>query len=157
MANVWVYKFDGTVQCEPEALEITLEAMRAELVLRVGASNIVNMKKDQRPMIQLCGMPTGALNCYELTELGWDLLSRGVVGMGGFQRMDEGPQESVGQVNLGRVIGSLTAFNPQSVQDLVGHPLRVYQTGDAITMDWRPDRCNIEVGASRVIIKVWFG
>lgn len=157
MATVWVYKFDGTIQCDADVQEVPLEVMRGELAVVVGAANILSAKKDQRPMIQLCGMPTGRLNCYELTEEGWLLLSTGMAGMGGFQRIDEGPAESQEKVNLGRIIGSLTASNPRSVQDLVGHPLRAYKTGDMLALDWRPDRCNIETSQSNVIIKVWFG
>jgi hypothetical protein len=157
MSTVWVYKFDGTIQCDTAAQEVPLDKMREELAALVGSENILSMKKDQRPMIQLCGMPTGKINCYELSENGWTLLSTGFPGTGGFQRVDEGPAESAENVNLGRIIGSLTASNPQTVQELVGHPLRMYKTGDMLTLDWRPNRCNIEVNESRVIVKVWFG
>ena len=115
------------------------------------------MEKRQRPMVRMCGMPTGLLNCYEITQEGWTLLSNGIVGKNGFQRLDEGPQESPENVNLGRLIGSLTASNPQTVQELVGHQLRVYKTGDALTLDWRPERCNIEVSDLKKIVKIWFG
>lgn len=54
-------------------------------------------------------------------------------------------------------MGSLTAFAPKSVQELIGHPLRVYKTGEMIALDWRPDRCNIEIDELSVIVKVWFG
>jgi len=131
--------------------------MREELAVLIGAANILAMRKDQRPMVQLCGMPTGRINCYEITDAGWALLSSGIVGMDRFQRLDEGPAESSEQVNLGRIIGSLTASNPRTIQELVGHPLRVYKTGDMLTLDWRPNRCNIEVSDARVIVKVWFG
>jgi hypothetical protein len=157
MTHVWVYKFDGTIQCDDVAKETPLEEMRKQLETLVGSGNVLSMKKGLRPMIQLCGMPTGTVNCYELTEAGWALLSSGIAGCAGFQRLDHGPQEAEGEVNLGRLIGSLTAFNPQSVQDLVGHPLRVYSTGDALTKDWRPDRCNVEVDGARTIVKIWFG
>lgn len=79
MGTVWVYKFDGTVQCDAEAQEIPLEQMRTELVVLIGDENVQSMKKDQRPMIQLCGMPTGRINCYEITETGWVLLSTGKI------------------------------------------------------------------------------
>lgn len=157
MSNVWVYKFDGTIQCDTDVQEIPLDKMREDLATRIGPENILSMKKDQRPMIQLCGMPTGQVNCYELTEIGWTLLSTGFVGAGGFQRVDEGPAESPEKLNLGRIIGSLTASNPQTVQELVGHPLRVYKSGDMLALDWHPNRCNIEVNESGVIVKVWFG
>lgn len=157
MATVWVYKFDGTIQCSPELPEISLDSMRETLVTLVGNENVASMKKGHRPMVQLCGMPTGNVNCYELTEKGWHTLSKGILGPCGFQRLDEGPAESQDQVNLGRIIGSLTGETPQDVQGLVGHPLRAYTTGDMLTLDWRPDRCNIETNALGVIVKVWFG
>ena len=157
MANVWVYKFDGTIQCESETKEIPLSQMRDQLEAIIGAGNVVSMKKDRRPMVQLCGMPTGTLNSYEITPQGWMLLSSGIAGSGGFQRVDHGPGEGEGAVNLGRLIGSLTGSNPQVVQDLVGHPLRVYLSGDALTLDWRPNRCNIEIDGAQNIVKVWFG
>ncbi len=43
------------------------------------------------------------------------------------------------------------------LQELEGRPLRVYHTGDMLTMDYRPDRVNIELGADQMIVKVWFG
>ena len=32
MGNVWVCKFDGTIQCDADSLEVTLDEMRVELV-----------------------------------------------------------------------------------------------------------------------------
>lgn len=157
MKNVWVYKFDGTIQCMPEVQETSLEKMREELASLIGDKNILSMEKGQRQVIQLCNFPTGKINCYEITQEGWSLLETGIRGPCGFERMDHGPKEADGNVNLGRLIGSLTALNPNSVQDLVGHPLRTYKTGDLITYDWRPNRCNIELDDSHSIVKVWFG
>ncbi len=156
MSNVWVYKFDGTIQCA-ESRAIPIEEMRKSLELLIGAANVVSMKKTTRYMIQLCGMPTGAINTYEITPAGWMLLKNGISGDGGFQRLDEVQGESADSVNLGQLIGSLTASNPQTVQQLVGHPLRVYKTGDPLTLDWLPERCNIETSEERKIVKVWFG
>lgn len=157
MSNVWIYKVDGTVQCDNEVPEISLSEMREKLELLIGADNVVSMKKSQRPMFELCGAPTGKLNCYEITPHGWILLSTKIPGSSGFQRMDHGPAESAESVNLGRVMGSLTAFNPHSIQDLLGHSLRVYESGVALTLDWRPERCNIETDGDQKIVKVWFG
>jgi len=85
------------------------------------------------------------------------LLEKGIQGKQGFERLDDIPEEDTENINVGRFIGSLTASNPQFVQELVGHPLRVYKTGDILTTDWRPDRCNIEISEQRRIVKVWFG
>ena len=157
MSNVWVYKFDGKIQCDAESREIPLDEMRKQLVALVGVDNVLSMKKEVRQMVQLCGMPTGTINAFEITPAGWARLESGFVGKQGFERLDDVPQESGSSINLGRLIGSLTASNPQFVQELVGHPLRVYQTGDALTLDWRPDRCNIERGEQNRIGRVWFG
>ena len=157
MSNISIYKFDGTIQCDAESQEITLEEMRDQLVSLIGSANVLSMKKGVRPMIQLCGMPTGAINIYEVTQNGWTILQTGIQGKQGFEKVDDVPEENADQINLGRLIGSLTASNPQFVQELVGHPLRAYKTGDPLTMDWRPDRCNIEISDQRRIVKVWFG
>lgn len=43
-------------------------------------------------------------------------------------------------------------------RDLLGKSLRVYQTGDALTKDYRPDRANIELSPTTGrIVQVWFG
>ena len=46
---------------------------------------------------------------------------------------------------------------PKSVRSLIGHKCRVYKTGDVLTMDFWPDRVNIEVNASGIIVDIWFG
>lgn len=47
--------------------------------------------------------------------------------------------------------------DPTLISEIVGHPLRVYKTGDAITKDFRPDRVNIETDTEGTIVNVWFG
>jgi hypothetical protein len=56
-----------------------------------------------------------------------------------------------------QTIGALTTGNPVFIRELVGHPLRVFKTGDPLTDDWRPDRCNIETNDKKVIVNIWFG
>ncbi len=41
--------------------------------------------------------------------------------------------------------------------DTLGMGLRVYRTGDMLTMDYRTDRLNIELGAGERIVRVWVG
>lgn len=156
MNNVWVCKSDGTIQCDKNSTEIILEEMRDELALIVGEDNIVSMEKRSYPMIQLCGMPTGNMNAYELTGQGWYILNYGIVGRQGFIPCQEFP-EAESEVNVGQLIGALTSSNPHTIRGLVGHPLRVYKTGDAITKDYRPNRFNIEIGKKGLIVNVWFG
>jgi hypothetical protein len=159
MGNIWVCKPDGTIQCDEDSKEITLEEMREELASIIGDKNILGMKKTSRPMIQLCGVPTGKMNAYEITEQGALILERGFVGPRGFNRCSaEGDKESEpSEANVGQIIGSLTCHNPTTVKELAGHPLRVYKTGDALTKDWRPDRVNIEIDSKGIIVSVWFG
>ena len=157
MSNVWVCKFDGTIQCDPDSKEITLEEMRKELAMFIGEDNILGMEKRSVPMVQLCGMPTGSVNAYEITEKGESLLENGFFGRRGFN-----PCPTVAalnaDVNVGQLIGMLTSRNPTTIKELVGRSLRVYKTGDPLTMDWRPERVNIETNPDNgVIVQVWFG
>ena len=155
MSTVWVCKFDGTIQCESESSEISLEEMRGELASFIGEDNIVNMEKRSQPMMQLCGVPTGRMNAYEITEFGWYVLNHGVVGRQGFNLCMGA--ETNEKANIGRVISAFAASNPAAVKDLIGHPLRVYKTVDPITDDWVPDRVNIELNSKGVIVEIWFG
>ena len=156
MGNVWVFKFDGTIQCDPDSVEITLEEMRQELSRIIGEGNIVSMEKRSREMIQLCGMPTGSANAYEITEEGWYILNHGIVGRLGFCLCSDSKSDK-DVTNIGQVIGAITSSNPVMIRELVGHPLRIYKTGDAITKDWRPERVNIELSDKETIVDVWFG
>ncbi|GAB1720466.1 MAG: hypothetical protein NTAFB09_21970 [Nitrosospira sp.] len=160
MPNVWVCKFDGTIQCDENSEEITLEQMRKQLALVIGEDNILNMRKSSRPMIDLCGVPTGRLNSYEITERGWFLLNRGFVGNLGFEKCSadgEMKTEDSTEVNIGKIIGECTKSNPIFVRELIAHSIRVYKTGDTLTRDWQPDRVNIETNMDRTIINIWFG
>jgi hypothetical protein len=51
------------------------------------------------------------------------------------------------------------AIEPRLVnaEDMWGKTLRVYHTGDAITMDYSEDRVNIELGPDERIVKVSIG
>lgn len=40
---------------------------------------------------------------------------------------------------------------------LIGRHARVYHTGDMLTQDSRPDRVNVELGASNDIVSIWLG
>lgn len=153
--GVWVCKPDGTIQCDTDSREISLEQMRDELASVIGADNIIGMEKRSQPIIQVCGAPTGRMNAYEITPSGWYILNHGIVGRQGFNLC--APEEEDGVVNVGRVIGALTSANPTTVKELIGHSLRVYTTGDPITNDWRPDRVNIETDGNGIIVDVWFG
>lgn len=157
MSHVWIGKFDGTIQCDSESRSIPLGQMREELAQLINEANILNAKRTERFMPQQCGMPSGVINAYEITAAGWQLLSTGIAGKQGFFRLDILEEHGTDTLNVGRLIGTLTASNPHTVQELIGHPLRAYQTGDGLTKDWRPERCNIEYDAQSRIVSVWFG
>lgn len=54
------------------------------------------------------------------------------------------------------LVGALSQ-QPVTVSDLIGHHARVYETGEALTQDFRPDRVNIELSEDSVIRDIWFG
>jgi hypothetical protein len=57
------------------------------------------------------------------------------------------------------IISSLSdvGANPTTIVELLGRPVRFYTTGDALTMDYRPERVNIEQSSSHHIVRIWFG
>jgi hypothetical protein len=130
--------------------------MRKELAMLIGEDNILGMEKRTVPMVQLCGMPTGSVNAYEITEKGEFMLEHGFPGRQGFN-----PCSTVAalnaDVNVGQLIGMLTKGNPTTIKELVGRLLRVYKTGDSLTLDWRPERVNIEMNDNGIIAQIWFG
>lgn len=159
MSNVWVYKLDGTVQCDDEARKIPIDEARGELIGLIGSAKIIGEKVGSKIFPKLCNLPTGAYNAFEITADGWYMLQYGYRGKNGFNLLEEGgvKSKSLDELNVGQLIGSLTSAQPHSIAQLVGHPLRVYKTGDALTKDWRPERCNIELGDSDTIVLIWFG
>ena len=56
------------------------------------------------------------------------------------------------------VMASAAFGTPVLVRELVGHPLRVYEDGQPITKDYRPERVNIVLTpGTDVIMDIWFG
>ncbi len=84
--NIWVCKHDGTIQCQPDVNEISLQDARAELVEIIGAQNVLRGEKRITTVIQLCGSPTGNHNAFELTDEGYELLVNGAVGPLGWEK-----------------------------------------------------------------------
>ena len=159
MSNVWVCKPDGTIQCDEDSKEITVEEMGKQLAMIIGKDNIISMKKTSVPMIQLCGMPTGNMNAYEITEAGVFLLERGFVGPLGFKRCTprEEKESLSSDINIGQVIGSLASRCPTTLRELIGYRLRAYKEGDPLTKDLRWDRVNIEIDSNGTIVDIWCG
>ena len=170
--GIWVCKFDGTIQCDEDSKEITLAEMRKDLASMIGEDNILDMKKQSGIMIKFCGMPTGLMNSYEITESGHSLLFHGIRGSGGFV-VCPGHQPSVvsrkgesaekdelvekNKLAIGYVLDVLAKSNPDKVSNLVGNPVRIYTTGDFLTEDFVFNRINIETDSKGIIVRTWFG
>ncbi len=149
----WVCKHDGTIQCDDSIPEISLGKMRKELASLIGEKEILNMAKKSIGMITLCGIPTGNLNAYEITELGWQILSTGLVGKNGFELCLNSDNDEDTTRDLLR---KLTTSQPCTIRELIGHPIRAFEEGSDITMDWRPNRVNF-VTKNGEIIDIYFG
>ncbi|MGF1684831.1 hypothetical protein [Photobacterium minamisatsumaniensis] len=63
--TVYVYQYDGTVQCSPEG-EISLDEMEATLT--GNGINVISKRKgtDGLNHIDMCGASTGSVNIYEI-------------------------------------------------------------------------------------------
>lgn len=199
MANVWVYKADGTLQCSTHG-GIPAADMQKDLEQVVGPV----MKGEKRKLcgfiIQQCGAPTGNVNAYELTPLQAYLLFHGFIGPRGFRlwtcdwpskdasvdAMDHtspfpigavlaagGSEEGRKAVMTRATAGGDVPFplsiamamlaeatsvdtTPVMIRELYGRLCRVYQSGDGLTMDYIPQRVNIELD-NRRIVRIWFG
>jgi hypothetical protein len=160
MENNWIYKADGTIQCQAEPKAISLEDMAQELIKIFGEESIVQQKKLHIPTVKMCGVPTGAINAYELTPKDYYEWEHGIVGKLGFQELDPDliPQTE-DENDLTPALDAMNKPNPQGIGELPGHLMRTYNTGDPITMDYRPSRFNIETASfsDKTIVSVWFG
>lgn len=160
MENNWIYKADGTIQCQAEPKAISLEDMAQELIKILGGDSIVQQRKLHVPTIDVCGAPTGAINAYELTPKAYYLWDHGFIGHIGFQKLDPDliPQTEE-ESDLTSSLHEMNKPKPEGIGKLPGHLLRAYNTGDALTMDYRPSRFNIETASAsdKTIVSVWFG
>ena len=139
--NIWVARHDGTIQCEPDIPEETLEEAREDLEQVIGAKNVLQGQKRFRTVPFGCGLKTGNYNAFEITPEGWQLLQDGTPGDLGFELWPEGESFTVSK----------------GKDDLVGCTLRVYHTGDQLSKDYIKDRANIELGKDERIVRVWIG
>ena len=164
MAEHWVCKPDGAIQCQ-EIAGTSLEEMRKYLDLLVGSENILAQEKKQVIVPTVCGFPTGSRNAYLLTELGYEILLHGVRGREGFADCPAGPVPGLSggsdkPLNFGELleVGAVTsaATIPVLIRDLIGTLVRVYEQGSPITQDFRPERTNI-VTKDQDIADIWFG
>lgn len=163
----WVCKADGRIQCQNNP-EIPLAVMRLELAWLVGGANILSEKKIAVIVPDLCGIPAGTFNAFEITEDGYHMLFHGFPGPNGFRDCPDAgkpvmpgltdkdmpePHFAAGVALTG--ISSATQ-SPVLVRELIGHRLRVYPQGSPITMDYVPDRVNI-VTKGHHIADIWYG
>ena len=175
MANRWVWRHDGTLQCGMGQEEMLDEA-REQLATIIGDDDIVSGEKRTLPsmIITLCGAPTGQVNAFELTESGFWLLFHGIVGPIGFRPwQDELPGKSVGgevpfpsslaareltdtikRVSIAGTRGG--GGGPTAIDELYGRLCRVYNVGDELTKDHLPERFNVGLVRGR-IKELWFG
>ena len=170
----WVWRHDGTLQCGMGSEE-TVEEARAQLEAVIGAANVIAGEKRQLPgrIIQICGAPTGQVNAFQLTPWGFWLLFHGIAGPIGFRPWveesiagdamiaDGGVDilpwkslESVKQQQLSLV--GTSKGNPCCIENLYGRLCRVYNVGDPLTEDYRPERFNVGLENDR-IKELWFG
>ncbi len=171
----WVWRHDGTIQCE-NVREETLEEARAQLESVIGADNVLGGEKRQVPMPRMCGLPTGSVNAFQITPWGFWLLFHGFVGPIGFRPwIEEAPVRASGEVPLpfealgeraggggGQAVravsGDLTGFpDPFLIAQLYGRPCRCYRLGEPLTDDYIPERVNIGLGRGQRIAEIWFG
>lgn len=184
MASVWVYKLDGTLQCDM-GKEISLEQGKKELATLIGAKSILAAEKRHVPLMfpDLCGAPTGNANVYEITEEGLYILFHGFVGPMGFALWSWGTPKRLSKAKLAEdrpvpwpwsklakdgaepdamfanLISSLTQVgtHPTEIVDLIGRRCRCYKQGDPLTMDFMPERVNVELNDGGTIHRIWFG
>lgn len=171
----WVWRHDGTLQCELGAEE-PLEEAEAQLAAIIGAEAIVDRGKRNLPVPvpALCGAPTGQVNTFKLTADGYCRLFTGVPGAIGFAPWPD-PDPDAGATPAGPLpFGALAAADllggrdvaivrsgpdarAPALGDLYGRPCRVYRLGDALTKDRVPGRANIGLTGDGRIAELWFG
>lgn len=177
--NPWVWRHDGTIQCSDVAGE-TLEEAREQLASIIGEANILQGEKRTLPcpIIQMCGVPTGQVNAFQITVEGWLLLVHGIFGMMGWapwtddcpsdeaakpfsavadQAQGRGPDSEarIRPVLPGRGGGGGT--DPTRIDELYFRPVRCYRFGDPITKDYVKERVNIVHNQRDRIVEIWFG
>ena len=166
MSTVWVYKLDGTLQCDL-GNEIPLKEMQKELE-NLGAEVLSSEKRISCDLFsQACGSPTGRVNAYEISHTDWEEIKRGFVGPLGFKLWTCSEVASV--ADLEAIIAgddplpwpwaqaTSVSSNPTLCRELIGRTCRCYTQGDALTKDFRPERVNIELDRDSRIADIWFG
>ena len=174
--NPWIWRHDGTIQCSDVAGE-TLEEAREQLASVIGEHNVLEGEKRTLPcpIIQMCGVPTGQVNAFQITVQGWLLLIHGFPGMMGWAPWTDecpsagtdGASSGLAQLNSGgedpdrraRLVrpGPGGGGDPTRIDELYFRPVRCYRLGDAITRDYVERRVNIVHNDRGRIVRIWFG
>ncbi len=174
----WIWRHDGTIQCSDVAGE-SVEEAREQLAALIGEDNILQGEKRTLPcfVIDLCGVPTGQVNAFQITIEGWLLLIYGFPGMMGWapwtddcpsgdeagpfavladEAKSRGPETGpqIRPVLPGRGGGGT---DPTRIGELYFRPVRCYRLGDGITKDHVPGRVNIVHNQRGRIVGIWFG
>jgi hypothetical protein len=154
----WVWRPDGAIQCFDKAGE-SLEDAHADLAQRIGSRNILDSTQLSRPVIAMCGAPSGVMNAFLITERGFRLLFDGIAGPGGFSECDPEVNfpaqiRAAGEADLSDIVTgtdiSSARNNPVLVRELIGRPVRVYEFGNVVTGDYVADRVNIVTLKGRI-------
>ena len=161
MQKVWIFKDDGTRQCEDDP-GISLKEMAEELET-LGAEVLDSEKRQYGVVSTLCGAPTGQVNAYEVSLDDWNRIKKGYVGPNGFRVWPQeevyagGPPSPWPTASVSPVELTSARYNPVLVRELIGRSVRCYKQGDHLTLGYQPDRVNIEHDDRNRILDIWFG
>ena len=165
MEAVIVFKADGTIQCAGND-PIPLEHHAAEL-RKIGASTFCGQGNVPGPFVvnNVCGAPTGMVNAYAIPKKDWEMILAGIVGTMGFRLWTSAPYPDLDLDDDCHITehgppsppSTSVCVLPVLVRELVGRPCRCYEQGDKLTLDYLPDRVNIEHDGTGRISDIWFG
>jgi hypothetical protein len=178
MDTLTIYKQDGTRQCldiAPRLLEEDAKVITGLKIRIVGKGRHVEL-----PVVvpAQCGLPTAGANVFDIDATGLTRTQLLELAANGFTawHFDAEPAEAAARGKAtARARGDEDPFplahlavvasllggghpNPDHIRDLVGYLIRVYKTGDLLTMDFRRDRVNFETDPkTHRIVRFWFG
>jgi hypothetical protein len=169
---ITIYKQDGTRQCEPEIRPRPIDEDAGEIT-SLGVKIIGQGKHERLPIFvpALCGSPTAWANVFAIDRSGLTRHQLFLLSQHGFKvwSFESPPQADKAALAGGSDVpfpldlptaASLLApeQHPDCIADLKGYLIRVYKTGDMITMDYRRDRVNFETNpTTHRIVRSWFG
>ena len=166
MEIVVIYKQDGTLQCQPDIRPRPLDHDEA-LLKQHGVREICASRNVPGPDLvpACCGCPTGQVNAFAISAQDWQELRDGIVGTLGFDLWVGAPFPALGWDEgctiepepLPPAARATPGNAPVLVRELIGRLCRCYRRGSALTLDFRPERVNIEKDDDERIVRIWFG